>query len=189
MRTNSGSMRISNKCILMIGLIFRWVVVLMLIITALLADVYLVEHAIDAALKGDTSFMIMVSLVFLALLLTSALWIIIHFIVDGLSEHLTNKHVCLKKFADGLRHTANMQLRFIRYHLFFFDGFGKDDEEDVWRGRLEYLEKKMGRLMEQSEKQILLAIQSNEGLLKDEAILVEALRTELAALQSSRERI
>jgi hypothetical protein len=162
-----------RSAVILFGRVFRWVVLLSLLVTALDAEIYLVGKAIEHG-KNQDSFFTLVCVAFLAIILACALWIVVMFAMEGFIR------ACFPVLAIRFFEKdawMSIVVRKIARRLFGLESeadiFAQVDDqaEEEWEGRLTYLEKSFERSLQKVTEDITDEIKALEKRLYESQVL------------------
>jgi len=169
-----------HQCISIISRIIRWIVLLGLLVTALIAEVFLMGQAINALLGGSTDIFIVIVMVLMCFVLTVALWVIIHDLLSKMAGNCQCSVPIVSYCIGAIDWFMNKSMDSFR--RIAFGDFGIDDEiEDDDDVKVkEYLEKVIRKVVADSERSLTARIQTAEGSLRThEQTLTDSLKDEL----------
>jgi len=184
----SSDVSIWKKCCLFLYRMLRWAILFVLLGSAFFAEIYLVGRSIEIVMSSDVFALTPIFMVFLAIVLTFALWIVIDFLLRSVTRRWAQRRPRVRRFYEANDRFTNRCIRFIRDLLFGRgDRDGEEDEEEEWTGRVNYLESKLSGMLQKQERSILNAIHNSEENIKDSEVEMFAQQANVAAATNARQ--
>uniref|UniRef100_A0A7S3L3W8 Ion transport domain-containing protein n=1 Tax=Amphora coffeiformis TaxID=265554 RepID=A0A7S3L3W8_9STRA len=123
--------------------LFRVLVLIAIIVTAMSAEVYLAARAYELVLNASLEIVTMVTIFSLTMILTMALVIVVNFALEGVFRNRVSGRagMIMAKFHEGVRYCAR---RMGRSLFGLSDAIARGDhneEQENWETRLEYIER------------------------------------------------
>lgn len=146
--------------------LFKWLVLMSLIATAMVAEVFLVRRAIQVTTDGYTDWATLCLVGFLSISLAFSLWIMFSFAFERMVWKFTPSY--LNRCTRFIVRTMSKTIFGSPVRLGANDDDGRDDE---WSGRMTYIERMFERSQQQTKKDVAAEISSLEQRIYEQKAL------------------